>query len=221
MAMRVLTEEQGSENWLLARRGRITASEIDKALAGKNTKTRKQYIENRVLDLMGIADFRDDAKFFQLGRKHEPFMRGWYQDETGLDVRETGFVLHEEHNWLGVSPDGLVDPDGGIEGKFRVSLRTFHDACIKPITRAYLYQMQACMWVTGRQWWDYVNYWRSYDGTKEQGHIRRVHRDEALINEIESAALVMWRDIVLEYFAQSGENEIVFPWDREKHDGMG
>ncbi len=219
--MRVLTEDQRSNDWLLARRGRITASSIDKALAGKNTKTRAKYIENRVLDLMGIADFADDARWFALGRKHEPFALGWYQDEYDVDVEETGFILHDEYNWLGASPDGLVGDDGGIEAKFRVSLRTFHDACTKPITRAYQYQMQACMWVTGRRWWDYLNYWRSVCGTKEQGHVRRVMRDEALINEIESASLVMWRDIVLEYMRVSGENEVVFPWDREKNDGMG
>ena len=209
--MRIMTKDQRSEAWKAARRGRITASNINAVLAGQNTKTRRNYIESIILDLEGIDDFADDAQWFALGRKHEPYAIGWYQYETGRTVSNTGFVLHDTYNWLGSSPDGLVGRVGMIEAKFRVSLRTFHDACIKPIPRAYEYQMQANMWVCNRKWCDFINYWRSVDGKKEQGHVRRVVRDDARIKEIEAAALVFWRDLVREYHAQTGKDFITFP----------
>lgn len=209
--MRVMTKDQRSEAWKDARRGRVTASNINAVLAGPNTKTRRKYIDSIILDLEGVEDFADSAPYFELGRKHEPYAIGWYQYETSRNVKSTGFVLHDTYNWLGSSPDGLVGRVGMIEAKFRVSLRTFHDACIKPIPRAYLYQMQANMWVCNRKWCDFINYWRSVDGKKEQGHVRRVVRDDALIKEIEAASLVFWRDLVREYHKQTGKDVISFP----------
>lgn len=209
--MRVMTKDQRSDDWLQARRGRVTASMINAVLAGQNTKSRRNYIQSLILDLEGIDDFRDSAPYFDLGRKFEPYAIGWYQDECRRRVTNTGFVLHDTYNWLGASPDGLVGRVGMVEAKFRVSLRTFHDACIKPITRAYEYQMQAGMWVCNRKWCDYLNYWRSVDGKKEQGHVRRVLRDEAKIKEIEGAALVFWRDVIHEYHEQTGKDFITFP----------
>lgn len=220
--MRVLTDDQRSEAWQYARRGRITASSIEKCLAGMNTKSRKGYIRKLVLDLDGIDDFEDDAQWFVLGRKFEPYALGWYQYEKSVDVETTGFVLHDTYNWLGASPDGLVDDKGGVEVKFRTSLRTFHDACTKNLSRAYDYQMQACMWVCNRDWWDYVNYWRSVDGRKEQGHVQRVERDEGKIREIEDAALILWRDVVKAYYEHTGNDFLTFPfdiWKKEQEQG--
>lgn len=219
--MRILTTDQRSERWQAARRGRVTASCIDKVLAKPNTKARRGYIDKLVLDLEGIDDFADDAHWFTLGRKFEPYALGWYQDEKQVDVENTGFILHDQYNWMGASPDGLVGPRGGVEAKFRTSLRTFHDACTKPLTRAYEYQMQACMWVCEKEWWDYLNYWRSVDGKKEQGHIRRLERDDGKIKEIEEAGLVFWRDVVTAHFRQTGKREIVYPfekWQKEQND---
>lgn len=211
--MRVLTLTQGTDEWYAARKGRITSSGIDRCLAGKNTKGRAQYAQQIVLDLENVEDFRDDAPWFLAGRKYESYARGWYQWEH-KNVDEVGFVLHDKYNWLGASPDGLIGTDGNLEIKYRKSLHTFHQAIVKPPPRAYLYQMQLQMFVCDRQWTAYVNYWRNEAKAQEQGHVTIIERDDALIRELEEAAMLFWRDDVVPLWrARNAEKPIAFPWD--------
>jgi len=210
--MRVLTEKQGDDLWDIARKGRITASSIGKVLAGKGTKGRYEYMLQLVMDLEGIEDFQDSASWFEDGRRYEGHARGWY-DWNVKEVKETGFVLHDEYNWLGASPDGLVGDDGMIEIKFRKTLKTYHDSNIKDPPRSYLSQMQTGMWVCNREWCDYVNYWRSDEHGKEQAHVRRIYRDEGRIRELEDAALVFWSEALTLFRKRTGKDQFLFPFD--------
>lgn len=214
--MRILTTTQGDDAWEVARKGRITASSIANVLAGKNTKSRREYILQLVLDLEGIEDFRDSAQWFADGRKYEAHARGWYNWERE-PVTECGFVLHEHYNWLGASPDGFVGDDGCVEIKYRKWLRTFTDSIAKPIPRLYDYQMQAQMWVCDKQWCDYINYWRDDATGKEQGHIRRVERDEAKIVELENACFVFWEEVLATYQKRTGKTQFQFPRDAARY----
>lgn len=213
--MRILTDKQGTDAWEVARKGRITASCIGKILAGKGTKTRHEYMLQLVMDLEGIQDFRDSAIWFEKGRQYEAHARGWYNWERE-QVTETGFVLHDEYNWLGASPDGLVGQDGSIEIKYRTYLHTYQDANTKAIPRLYEYQMQAVMWICNRNWCDYVNYWRSDKHEKEQGKIRRIERDDGKIRELEEAAFIFWRETLQLYRKRTRKEQFQFPWDVRK-----
>lgn len=213
--MRVLTDKQGTDAWEVARKGRITASAIGKILAGKGTKGRHDYKMQLVLDIEGIEDFRDSATWFEKGRTYEAHARGWYNWERE-QVTETGFVLHDDYNWLGASPDGLVGDDGCIEIKYREFLHTYNDANTKAIPRLYYSQMQAVMWICNRQWCDYVNYWRSDAHEKEQGNIRRIVRDDGRIRELEDAAFVFWGEVLEKYRERTGKETFEFPFDNYK-----
>ena len=210
--MRELCKHQGNREWDMARKGRITASSIGHVLAGRGTKSRMNYRQQLVLDLEGIEDFADTASWFEAGRKYEAHARGWY-DFHKAEVTETGFVLHDEYNWLGCSPDGLVGNDGAIEIKYRTSLATFEEANTKPIPRIYASQMQAVMWVCDRAWCDYVNYWRDDRNGKEQATVRRIHRDDGRIRELEDAALIFWAEVIKLYRSRTGEETFTYPWD--------
>lgn len=214
--MRVLCDTQGTDEWEVARKGRLTASNIGKILAGPNTKTRHDYIMDLVLDLEGVDDFRDSASWFEAGRRYEAHARGWYAWEKQVDVVETGFVLHDEYNWMGASPDGFpesIDGDGNIEIKYRKSLTTFNDSIVKPIPRMYQCQMQTQMWVCGKRWTDYINYWRNDQTGQEQGHVRRIERDNAWIKEIENAAFLFWQAVIEKFRERNGNKQIAYPWD--------
>lgn len=211
--MRVLTEKQGTELWEVARKGRLTASAIGKILAGPNTKTRHDYIMELVFDLEGVGDFRDSGQWFIEGRKYEAHARGWYQWEKNVDVQETGFVLHDEYNWMGCSPDGFVGENGNIEIKFRKTLATYEKSITKPPPRLYRCQVQAQMWICDKLWTDYINYWRDDNTGKEQGHIRRIYRDEAEIKELENAAFFFWQAVIEKYQERNGNVQFSYPWD--------
>lgn len=210
--MRILTKTQGDDMWEYARKGRVTASSIGHVLAGHGTKSRFEYRMQLCLDLEGVEDFRDSAHWFEDGRRFEGHARGWYEWNVA-PVTETGFVLHDEYNWLGASPDGLVGDDGCIEIKYRKTLKTFHDSNIKPIPRLYESQMQTQMWVMGRAWCDYVNYWRSDEHGKEQAHVRRIERDDGRIRELEEAAILFWREVLQLYRKRTGNETFLFPFD--------
>jgi len=211
--MRILTTTQGDDLWDIARKGRITASAIGNALAGKGTKSRFEYRMQLCLDLEGVEDFRDSAIWFEDGRRYEGHARGWYNWHMPAECIETGFVLHDEYNWLGASPDGLVNEDGMIEIKYRKTLKTFHDSNIKNPPRGYLSQMQTGMWVCNREWCDYVNYWRDDATQKEQAHVRRIYRDEGRIRELEEAALVLWAEVLALYRKRTGKETFLYPFD--------
>ena len=196
--MRVLCEVQGTPEWLDARRGKITASAARLALGRPGTKGRRDYAQKIVHDLEGLPDFddEDDKPWFIEGWYFESWARGWYSWNRDTDVQETGFVVHDDYSWLGCSPDGLVGDDGMIQIKYRKSLGTFHKYSAIGITAPVKAQMQTELFVTGRRWNDYVNYWRSDDHELEQGRVWRMYRDEAYIeNTLLPAFVSLWQDI--------------------------
>lgn len=82
-----------------------------------------------------------------------------YAEHYGVEVTECGFlVLEENGHSIGVSPDGLVGDDGGIEIKsprHRSHLRT---AANGEVPSEHMAQIQTALMVSGRKWWDLVSY---------------------------------------------------------------
>lgn len=196
--MRILCTEQGTPEWNAARRGKVTASAARHALAKKGGKGRRQYIEQLCDDLEGIPDFADEetAPWFIDGKYYESWGRGWYSWTAERDVTQTGFVVHDDYSWIGCSPDGLLDPDGLLEIKYRKSLKTFGQHAVLGKVQPVMAQVQTQLFVSGRQWCDYLNYWRSDDHELEKGHIQRIERDDAYIeNTLLPAFVGLWAEV--------------------------
>lgn len=196
--MRILCNQQRTPEWFAARKGVISASEARCALMSRGTKGRRLYVEQLADDLEGIPDFGDEETppWFLAGAFYESYALGWYQFTYDVDVEETGFIVHDDYAWIGCSPDGLVGDDGLIEIKYRKSLRTFKEHASVTRRPAAWAQMQTQMFVTGRQWCDYVNYWRSDDDEREKGHVQRVYRDDAYIdNTLLPAFIGLWEEV--------------------------
>jgi hypothetical protein len=79
----------------------------------------------------------------------------------------------------------LIGDKGGLEIKSPKSPRVHLERLIdKQIPQEYIPQVQGCMWVTGRDWWDFV----SFDPRMPESHqmlIIRVERDDAFIRNLE------------------------------------
>jgi hypothetical protein len=196
--MRILCEQQGTEEWHRVKRGVISASCAHIVLMGKGTKTQKNYIESLVYDLEGLPDFgsQECEPWFVDGRYYESFARGWYSWQNSTEVTETGFIVHDDYSWIGCSPDGLIGDDGLVEIKFRKYLRTFkqHSALLE--NKSVMPQIQTQLFVTGRQWCDYVNYWRDDDNEFEQGSIERILRDDVYIDTILLPSFIsLWDEV--------------------------
>lgn len=149
--------EQGSEEWFKLRADKMTGSHA--TAIGNNGKGLDTYIHEMMAEYYSSAD---KEKFGNVhtdrGTELEPIARGMYELETGLSVKTTGFVEHDEYS--GVSPDGLVEDDGGVEIKSISDSSYFKHLLYgeKEVSSDHVWQCQMNMFVTGRKWWDLVYY---------------------------------------------------------------
>ncbi len=112
---------------------------------------------------------------------HDARMR--YEAHTGAMVAETGFVNHPTLAMCGGSVDGLVDEDGIIE--IKAPTTPTHLKTILSDDCAYMEQIQGYLWLTGRQWCDYISFDPRPTDPALQFHMRRIARDEEFIVNLE------------------------------------
>lgn len=187
-------ELQRTEEWALARAGKFTGSRFVDVLArnkrtGEPLKAYHDLIWEIVVERMTEKPVEGPSGYaLQWGTDVEPFAREAYELETGLSVIESGFIVHPAYDFVGCSPDGLIDEDGGLEMKCPKSSPVHLERFLVGVPDEYAPQIQGCMWVTGRKWWDFV----SYDPRMPESHrifIRRVERDEEFITNLEKSVL--------------------------------
>lgn len=182
--------EQGTPEWKAARLGHVTASGMANVMAkGKDKSeavTRFKYKVQIVAERMtGVVAESYSNVSMEWGVEQEGFAVMAYESVVDTLVDKTGFWLHPEIKWLGVSPDRLVDADGLIEVKCPNTTTHLGYLFEKRIPPEYYKQIQCQLWVTGRQWCDFV----SYDPRlpkRNQLLIVRTGRDEKLIAEMKT-----------------------------------
>lgn len=158
---------QGSDEWLAARCGLLTASEFDRIITptlkiASNAKERahcwelaaqriSQYVEPHYLSDAMLRGHEDEIAARDLYRKH--FAK----------VTDCGFVTNDKWGFtLGCSPDGLVGDDGLIECKSRGQRFQIQTICEfyadGTIPEDFVLQVQGELLVTGRKWCDFLSY---------------------------------------------------------------
>lgn len=186
MGIEIIDCAQGTPEWYAARAGIITASEFHTVMAkgkeGGASVTRRKYMLRLAGEIItgepAPEGFMSSA--MERGKVMEAHARTAYRFETGADLRQVGFI---KNGRVGASPDSLIGDDGGLEIKTaepHVQLdRLLGERRVPPEHRA---QVQGTLWVTGREWWDFVSYW-----PKLPRFEFRAYRDEAYIKEIAAA----------------------------------
>ncbi len=189
--MKVSEHPQGSPEWFAARAGRATASRFADVLAGGKGLTRKAYATQLALEIItGQPAETFTSQDMLTGTEREPIARAEYEALTGNFVTEVGFCLHDSLP-AGASPDGLIDDDGGLEIKCPKAATHASYLAMPAEPPCYTAQVQGCLWITGRQWWDFVSYHPDFPPNARL-IVRRVPRDDAYIErlarEVESFA---------------------------------
>jgi len=155
--------EQGSTAWFDIRLGIVTASNINTLLTPTGKPAKGEKVKAYAHELVAQRKtWRVENTFmsFDMERGHiqEEIARNIYS-ESYEEARLCGFILNTEHGVkIGASPDGIVREDGGIEIKSRISkfqIQTIADDEFDP---KFMNQIQACLLVSGRKWWDFVQY---------------------------------------------------------------
>jgi YqaJ-like viral recombinase domain len=185
--MRVIECEQGSAQWLAERAGKATASEFASVMAkikSGEAAERKNYRTRLVVErLTGkpIPTFQSAA--MRQGTEREPDARMAYMIKTGAVVDQVGFCAHDTLS-AGASPDGLIGADGGLEIKCPELSAHLEYLKLDREPKIYSWQIQGCMWITGRSWWDFVSYNPDFP-EQLQLCVRRVQRDMEAIDLLE------------------------------------
>lgn len=191
-----MSDLQGTDKWKQDRAGKWTGSRFEDVVArNKRTGEPLKAYHDLILDLAterftGAPMEGANGLALAWGTDVEPFAREAYELVTGNAVIETEFIVHKEFDFIGCSPDGLIGEKGGLELKSpkspRVHLERFLDM---KVPDEYVPQVQGCMWVTERDWWDFV----SFDPRMPETHqilIIRVNRDDAFIKNLKDEVLI-------------------------------
>lgn len=170
--------EQGSDEWLEARRGIVTASVVGQLITptlkvAANDTSRgltAQLVAERITGWIEPVFVSDDM---WRGRMDEPLARNLYAETRGTAVTELGFMtLDLDGAVLGYSPDGLVRDDGLIEVKSRKPKIHLTHIFSPTLTHGHMAQVQAGLLVSGREWCDFI----SWCGGMPM-HVTRVYPD--------------------------------------------
>lgn len=219
--------EQGSEAWLQARCALLTASSMKLIVTEKtmksasNEKERSHMYELLAQRISGYVEPTYIGDEMIRGHADEVYARLAYEERTGRAVSQVGFITNNKWGFtIGCSPDGLVDDDpegeGGIETKsrrqkFQVQTILEH-VRQKTIPPEFLMQVQTCLAVSERNWWDFL----SYSGGLHMPVIR-IYPDPAVQNAIIEIAGAFEQRIserLAEYHEILASDAILVPTER-------
>ena len=208
--------EQRSIEWFDARKGYITASKIKPGLMScKKSKTYQEYQAECLIyraggeilvELENAPGSGPMSKDLARGIALEPIARDHYQWMEGVKVQECGFIKHSTLPYCGATPDGLVGDKGLLEIKCRNTGYHSHFIVTDIIPPEYYWQMQFQLMCTGRVWVDYVSFDPNLAFMNAEMDIKRVYRDEKVIEEITQRVhefnqeIIDNRDVILRRF---------------------
>jgi hypothetical protein len=159
--------EQGSEAWLQARCGLLTASEMKLIVTptlklAANDKERAHLYELLAQRITGYVEPHYISDDMLRGQEDEIDARTLYAKHYA-PVHEVGFITNNRWGFkLGYSPDGLVGEHGLIEAKSRrqkFQVQTvIENVLTETVPADFLIQVQTGLLVAERQWLDFVSY---------------------------------------------------------------
>lgn len=187
--------DQKTEEWHKLRAGKFTGSDFHTLMGNSETKNNlllKKTAER--IRRMIVEDTYTNSDM-ERGVKLESQARLLYEMKTNQTITEVGFVELDE--WVGCSPDGLIEnkeektneeeekkindnyTGGIIEIKCPKDTVLLHQILNDKVKPEYYTQIQFNLYVTDRQYCDYIAYnenWPLF--------IKRIDRDEEHINKI-------------------------------------
>ncbi|MHB1939021.1 MAG: lambda exonuclease family protein [Acidobacteriaceae bacterium] len=165
---------QGEPAWFACRLGIPTASRFKDVLAKGQGLTRRKYLYTLASEaLTGEVAESYTNEHMERGKAMEADAREMYAFKYGVEPVQVGFMRRGD---AGCSPDSLLGDDGLLE--IKTKLPALHLECLElnRLPPEHVAQVQGQLWVSGRQWTDFVSYW-----PKLPLFCIRVHRDDAYI----------------------------------------
>ena len=181
--MEIFNCDQGGPEWFKVKLGVPSSSSFSKIMAKGKGKTRQGYLNKLAAEVITKkTQVSYSSSDMDRGTELEPFARIEYEFITGNDVEQIGFA---KDNNVGCSPDGLIGSEGGLEIKCPIPSTQIETVRLGVIPTEHKPQMQGCMMVTGRKWWDFCSYCPDISDRYQYIFIKRMARDELYIKELQ------------------------------------
>jgi hypothetical protein len=187
--------EQRSAEWHQLRLGIVTASTVGRLLTPTLKMADNDTSRGLVATLAAerIAGWAEDTPLTSdmwRGVEAEPYARDIYSGHYQQAV-EYGFMLREGDGWsIGLSPDGVVGDEGLVEIKAPRAKTHVLTILRDTVPTQYVPQLQAALFVSARQWIDFV----SYVGGLPL-YVKRVYPDPAWFAAIEAACIAFEQNV--------------------------
>ena len=187
----ISNEEQVTPEWLALRLGIDTCSELDTLLVnGKGEAGLGAGAFTYMDTLIGeritgeAADPFTGNRHTERGHELEGTGRQLFEAQTGVTTQQVGIILN---HGIGYSPDSLIGADGLCE--IKTKLPKFQVGVIlgNEIPKDHIAQCQGGLWVSEREWIDFVSYWPGMPL-----FIKRAYRDEAMIRKLSERVKIFY-----------------------------
>ena len=187
--LRIIDVEQGTDEWLEARRGMITASTVGQLVTPRtiqpaaNPESRALVARLAAERITGWADDTYQSADMIRGTLDEPYARDYYAEHFA-QVETCGLIVRdfEDGRSVGYSPDGLVGEAGAIEIKAPRAKVHVQTVIADAVPSVHMAQLQTGLYVTGRQWIDFISWCGGLPA-----FVKRTFPDERWQEAIESA----------------------------------
>jgi putative phage-type endonuclease len=191
---------QGSADWFEERLGRLTASNMPRAMARLKSGEMAKEARDLMWDILAERMTNIPAPHFvnaamQWGRDNESLAKMRYTKETGRGVIDAGLYHHPEIEYLAASPDGLVGADGLIETKCPTTRTHLQWLEMRECPTDYHWQMLIQLACTRRQWVDFVTFDPRVTAKHMQLRIWRFEPTAERIAEAEQAAAEFLQEV--------------------------
>jgi len=169
--------EQRTDEWLMQRRGKFTASEIHRLMGIKGLgKTGETYVWEKVAEELGATMPPVTTYAMQRGMDMEPVAKVYYSKAFNSSISPAEFIAAPWCDEAGASPDGIVTDWENTEVQKLIEIKcpmnpTHHliyftiksVADFKREKPEYYWQVQLQMAVTGINQCDFVSFYPEID----------------------------------------------------------
>lgn len=200
--------EQQSELWHESRCGRVTGTRFSALCAGESTKEYKNLLTNIVCEIItGKQEETYSNAIMEKGIETEPIARACYESLFDIEVKTVGFIIPDQeskyHEWIGISPDGLLPDNGILEIKCPLMRTHFEYIEAGRLPAEYRHQVQGQLFVTGFEYCHFMSY-----VDKMKPFIIPVYPDFELFKEFERRL-----DILIEQVENKKSNYLKYDYN--------